>query len=295
MSTELDQIYDKAMMEVNHYLDMGRAEQALEKGMKLLSHYPENGFLLYKIARCHYLLDQYEQAIHFTREALRVGFAEEYCYFLLGVTYLESGKYVESEEAFLHALRHNPGDADSLAAYGYLMLLTGHEDKADRLLEEALRIDPENSNVLHYQLMFSVAKEKFDEQDQFLEQYVQVADSEKNKLIHMGMTELSRKNFKQAREYYRQAFLMDPTDARILEILKDLDEATHFLFFPQRLIMKLGGPIPVWLGFIVLMFVLNWLDWGVAASIIAPVYLVLVILSWTTPLIYKIWMKWSKA
>lgn len=294
MQYTVDQPYDRALHEIYHYLDMGRAEQAREKLHKLLADYPEDGQLFFLLARCHYLLDNYDEAIQQCHEALRLDFSRESCYFLLGITYLEGEKFVEAEQAFLEALSIDPQNAEAMSAYAYLMLKTGHEEKAHRLMEEALRLDAENATVLHYNLIFTMAYDQQEEQKKILQQYVQTADSEIDKLVHMGMSELSRENYKEARELFRQAFLLDPTNKRLLEILKELDEATHILFLPQRAIGKMGGPIPVWLGFIVLMFILRSMGWGTVAGVLAIAYLILVIASWTTPLLYKLLLKWSK-
>lgn len=286
--------YDQTLQQIMHYLDIGRTEQALDKLHHLLSDHPRDSYLFFLSARCHYLLDQYDQAIRFCREALELHYFHEECYFLMGIALMENEQLVEAEEALLQTLSLQPEHAEALAAYGYLMLKTGHEEKACRLLQEALRLEPENSVVLHYQFLFFTAKNQESEQAHYLEQFIHSSDSEVEKLLHLGMMELSRENYKEARELYRQAFLLDPTNKQILEILQELDQATHVLYFPQRVIAKLGGPIPVWIGFLVLLFALRSADLESVAGIVSILYFILVIASWTTPFLYKAWLKWRK-
>ncbi|WP_371378727.1 tetratricopeptide repeat protein [Sporomusa aerivorans] len=277
----------KIFNEAQHYYAMGRYEKALAKFDQLLSIHPNDNDVLYMRANSLFGLNRYDEAVDCCSQALANGFFAADCHYLLGKIFMETNRYVEAEEHFLEALRDNPERADIMATYGYLMLKTGHDKKARRLIENALSIDPSDEVVLQYHFYYHLAKNQRDDQVEALRRYLQTSDSEVRKLIQMGVMEYSSGNYKAARENFRQAYLLDPTDEHILSILKDLERSSSIFYFPQRMIERIGGPAVLWIGMVVFFLILQGLGFSKAIGIISVIYIVLCAYTWIMPLIYK--------
>lgn len=277
---------NKAVLnEVILYMDMSRYQQAIIKLEQLLSEEPNDGSLLFLMANCYYHLNSYSEANEYCRESMANGFSTQQCNYLLARIYMDTEEFVKSEEHFLEALRINPSEASALAAYGMLMLRCGHEKKASALMDEAMRIDPENEAVLHYKFLYYLLHENKNAQLNVLQKYLNNSSSEVRKLIKIGVYNLHNKNVKEARENFRQAFLLEPTNHDLLMILEKLDKECHWVFFPNRLVK---WPALVWVVFFIFIIVgRHFIDSNILVVIVL-LYILFAIYTWVSPLIYKV-------
>jgi tetratricopeptide (TPR) repeat protein len=152
-------------------------------------------------------------------------------------------------------------------------------------MAEAMRLDPENAVVLNYQLMFHIFENNKNHQVDTLHRIINSTSSELIKLINLGIYNIHNKNYKTARENFRQAFLLNPTDKDLLATLEDLDKNCSILFLPNRLIDKIGAPI-VWLSFIALIIILGFLNLKTLQGAIALVYVSLALYTWIARFLY---------
>jgi tetratricopeptide (TPR) repeat protein len=283
--------FHAAWREALYYYEIGRHEQARAIFLELLPHAPDDGMLLYYLASCAFQLDETDEADRFVREALRTGCDGELAHSLLGAICMRKEAYVEAEECLLHALSLNPQNAGVMAQYAFLMLKTGYEEKARRLMREALRLDPENETVLHYHFFFQRAFDEKAGQEQTIRQYMHVAESDVDKLTKLGLAALDRENYREARECFRQAFLLDPTNRDLLRVLEEVDRVSHPIFFPNRLMQKTGGPVVWWLGFLALMVLLRRMEWYGMAGVTVIAYVLFCVYTWMSPVVYKLFRK----
>lgn len=281
-------LLNKEFIEAQHYISIGRYEQAEDKLLSLLSEDPNNALLLYYMAWCQFGKEDYSEVVEYCQQALQNGYAAEECNYLFGKLYMEIKQYKKAEEHYLEALRENPLNADALASYALLMLKTGHNDKASRLIDEALKIEPDNELALRNKYYVRLAHNKREEYYDLLERILIQSDSEVKKHISVGLAELAEKKYKSARENFRQAFLLEPTNLDLLDILKDLDKQTHYIYMPMRLIGKLGGPAVIWIAAMVLITGSFALGLNQLGSIFAISYVSLCVYTWIAPLLYKL-------
>lgn len=185
----------------------------------------------------------------------------------------------------------NPESGEIHSSYGYMMLKAGFEEKALALLEAALRMDPSSERVNQYVLQYYFAKSAKQEQIHYIQKVMESGSTEMQKLLNLAMFHELKEEDKAAREYYRQAFLLDPTNEYLLYILDKYDKKTHPLFFPERIMKKLGGPAVIWVGFIVITLVLNFLKLYIPLVIFAGIYLVFCVYTWLAPLFYNLLVK----
>lgn len=284
---------DKSLNEILVYIEVGRYKEALERLRELLSQSPNDGKLLYLASCCYYYLGVYEEAIEYCHESLENQFSAEACHYLLGRIYMLVEQFVKSEEHFLESLGVNPVNPTALASYGILMLKTGHEKKATKLMDEAMRLDPENEVVLNSKFIYYIFKGNENAQINVLETYLNSASSEVRKLLNLGLYHMHYKRYSDARENFRQAFLLNPTDNNILSILEELDKASHWVFIPNRLIDKLGGPAVVWVTFFSMMILTRYLLSPIYFALISSVYFIFAISTWISPLLYKAIIKFK--
>ncbi|MGZ0050644.1 tetratricopeptide repeat protein [Brevibacillus gelatini] len=270
-----------------HYYDMNRYEQAKEHLREALAEAPTNPTVLYMLSYCEFELGNVEEAYELCVDVLQKGLVTEYVYQLLALILQSQKKWYEAEQALLQALALNPQEPGIIATYAYLMLQTGHVKKARLLMEEAKRLDPQDSTVLHYQFYIDLIVSNKKQQQKTLQSYVEVEDDELYKLIKIGEEAYFRDDYKTAKENLVQAFLLDPTNERIKEMLDAIDKETHIVFWPNRLVDKLGGPIGMWVVFAVILFLISYLA-PFALGYFAVGWLVFAVYTWISPLVYKL-------
>jgi len=264
---------------ISHYMGMGRYQQAINLIYESLAVNPEEGYLHYRLGLCHYYLDQLEEAELQLANALSFGFDREIIMEVQGHLCVEAGRWQEAEEAYLEVLRENPNDASVHAAYAYLMMKTGHQKKADQLLAAALRLDPDNAQALRYRFMF--ADKTREEKVEVLERYMHSTDSDTAKLIQLGLDCLYTNRYSRAREHFRQAYLLDPTNQNLLEVMKSFDRDFHPLLAPLRVVGLIGGPGVMWVIGIGSIMGTRAMGWDKASLIVGGIYLLFVIYSWS--------------
>ena len=288
-----NEFLERKQSEVITYFDMKRYEQAQEAAKDLLSADPNNAFALYMLGNCCYMLDKYSEAESYCQDIITSCLAVD-VYELLGKIHRETKRYKSSEEFFLKSLELDPQNASTLAEYSYLLLICGYTKKANEIRQEALRLDPKNSIVLHFNYYFEHVHGSKKQEEISMEQYIVSSSDEVQKLVKIGTMEFKNIHFKSAKEYFRQAYLLEPTNNYVLEMLEHLNEINHFIFFPNRFFAKIH-PIILFFGLlftaIVLMVIIATFN-QIFVSIIAISFfgcmLLLVIWSWLSRPIYNL-------
>jgi tetratricopeptide (TPR) repeat protein len=290
MIEELD-IRNKEIAAINHYFSIERYGEARKHIESLFSLNPTDPLAYYYMAIVYYSDGDMFEAREYCEKALMNGYDEETSFHFIGTTYDYEKKYREAEEFYLKALEVNPESGEIHASYGYMMLKAGHEQKSMVLLEAALKLEPESDRVNQYVLQYYFAKSNKQEQLHYIEKVMETGSSEMQKLLNLALFHELKEEDREAREYYRQAFLLDPTNEYLLYILDKYDRKTHPLFFPERMMKKLGGPAVIWLGFIVLVFVLKYLKLYIPLVIFAGIYVAFCVYTWFAPVFYKLFVK----
>jgi len=242
---------------------------------------------LFLLAVCLYNIDKYEESFKVCEEALRNNYSREECYFLLGINYEALEKYPQSERNFLEALRINPQWAQVVAAYSLLMLRTGNHKKAEELMKEAARLDPNGNEIMDYKLRYYYYVNNKEMHSEALRKYIRDSSDEIKKFLHLSINDLQKKNYKSAKENCKQAFLLDPTNEYILLLLKKLDFQSSKWYMPIVLIEKVGGPAVLWVAMIVTLLILRTLKLYSLMIVVAGIYILLCLYSYVISFIYN--------
>ncbi|MDF2788259.1 MAG: hypothetical protein K0S80_1357 [Neobacillus sp.] len=276
---------------IQHYFTIGRYEAAAPIIENLLRENPENAMALFQMAVVEMSREDFQGARELCREALRFGYDEITGYHFIGSAYQHEGKFTEAEEAFLTALEKDPVNGELIASYGRLMLQAGHDQKALALLEQARELEPYSERVNQFLLDFYFAKADVKMQQEYIRNVLETSTDEVQNLTNMAMFHVLKGEVKEARECYRQAFLLNPEDQNILALLEYYDSLTHPLFAPQHFIGKIGGPAVVWIAFMVIALLLQTLNLYIPLLIFAVTYILFAIYTWIAPLLYKWFVK----
>lgn len=271
---------------IEHYMGMHRYEKAKVLIGQALAEEPEEARYYYLLAVCAYHLDEYEDTELHLQRAMALGFDPEDVHQLYGHLYLETGQLVKAEQAYLESLRENPNNARVHAAYAFLLKKTGHSQKSDKLMQMAMQLDPNDSEVIRYRHLFGLADGDREEQIHALELYMQVADNEISKEVQLGLNAMYRNRTREAREHFRQAFLLDPSNRNLAEVMNNLDQVQHIVMAPIRAINRIGGPAVFWIAGIGSITATRALGWGQVSAILLIIYISWVVYSWlATPLL----------
>lgn len=276
---------------IAHYFSIGRFEAAAPLIEKCLRQNPQNATAFYQMAVVEFSRGHFQESRELCREALRFGYDETTGYHFIGSAYQHEGKFTEAEEAYLAGLEKNPLDGDLIASYGGLMLEAGHDKKAFALLERARELEPNSEKVNQLLLDFYFAKGDKSMQLEYIRNVMETSADEVQNLTNMAMFHVLKGDLKEARECYRQAFLLNPEDRNILALLEYYDTVSHPLFAPHRLMGKIGGPAVAWLGFIVISILLVELNLPTLLTIFVVAYVFFALSTWITPLFYKWFVK----
>lgn len=289
-----DNYYEKNIQEIIYYIGISRYTSAKEKLVLMLSEYPQDGKLLYLKSVCLFGLEKYEEALGYCKEAYENNYSVLHCTNLLGRINTELKRYAQAEANYLEALSMNPQSAENIACYANLMLKTDHIKKAEKLLDEARRIDPNDDEVLRISFNYYLIKNNGKERLKILERYLNSGDDEISKFVRVGINDLYQGHYKSARENLRQAYLLDPTDDDILNALEEVDLKSKLYFLPLVFINKVGGPAVIWAVFALCFIVLGYFKMYNILVPIAILYFLLAIYSWIAVAIYRIAYRWRK-
>lgn len=228
---------------VNHYMTLGKDEKALKEVDNLLSKNPKNPYYLYLRAKCLNNLRRFDEALDEIKNAFAEGYSPEFCNELMGKIYFGMYDYEKAKKSFEEVFRLNPNNAETLAAYGIMQYMLSNESKDERYVKDALKIDPNNSQVLfcafyHYKMQNNKIEMK-----NILEHYLETSGDEVSKLEMIGDYEAHLRHHKKANEHYKQSFLLEPTNEAIHNKIKAID-SDFFIFGISINVLK------AWLMFI---------------------------------------------
>lgn len=253
-------------VEIKHY---DRAIESIKIGLSNQPHHPRLHFLWGVVC---YNLMRYEEAFNHLEEAAAYGYPLELVYEFQGYALMDAEEWQRAEYCFLQSLSINPENAEVHAYYAGLMLRLGYWDKGIQLMEEAVRLNPESTEVLRYQHYLELAKQEKREHIT-LQTLISNADNEFQTLCHLGFKEYYEGHFSKARQHFVRAFEMDPKNSYVLHMVKETSYLDHTLFKPLAWVRRLGGYIFILLYFTVVYFLaksfypksIMWIDISFAA------------------------------
>ncbi|MEG0449142.1 MAG: tetratricopeptide repeat protein [Lysinibacillus sp.] len=250
--------YEEISLEViEHYLNTGKYNEVIELVKEQIPSDINNCALWYMLGYSHYAIGKYDEAIEQLHEAINLGYDVQVVFPVLGHLFMETEQWQEAEAFFLEVLRLNPSNADTHASYAKLMRITGHRKKSKFFIEKAMELNSESIHVLRNYFTLEGLSGNKKQRILALQQYMNSADSELAKLLKLGWNASLQHKEKEAKEYYRQAFLLTPEDKALFSILEGMEISAHPLLGPNRIINRMGGIVVVWITMLLAIFPLE--------------------------------------
>lgn len=140
--------------------------------------------------------------------------------FNLGSACERQGRFEDAEKAFRRLLSIDPDSPQALNYLGYMWADKGiNLDQAQKMIARALKADPENGAYLDSYAWVLYKKGKYKEALRYQEKAMQYSREDAVLFDHMGDIKAALKNKEAAREYWRRALDLDPSNEKIIHKL----------------------------------------------------------------------------
>ena len=285
-----------ALEKAAHLSEIGRhdlAERELRAVLPLAPESPDVHLALGHALRGQQRLDEAVAAAH---EALRLepdwGIGAR---MLLVAVDFERGQHCHAERLLLEVLHLHPTLAEGWAAYGALMQRTGHLQKAQRLLEHALRLDPELATAHNLMGVVLAERRRARQAATHARRGLALAPDD---MAHsaIGVTYLATGRPFLARSHLREALRQDPSDGDTEQAFLQADRATRWTYLPMYwsslLLDRLPGrQFTLWAVAIGATLALRAAGQELAAGILIFTYLGWVLYTWIAEPLTSAWIK----
>ncbi len=273
-----------------HYLDMNRPAEALHALDRGGDGSIEREEFWSLRSRALLQLDRHGEAV----KAAREGLSRHPDSMLLLVRLCDAeaaqGHVSEAERAILQAIHLEPEHPDLIARYALLVAQGGQFDKADKLLEEAARLDPDSRYVAWAGARVSYLRG--DDRRALVQGREVLARDADDPYAHalLGASLAARGRTTGASRHFRTAAELDPGDVDITDAARSIAADTHWLMAPLRPLQRFG-PVAVWIAAVVTMLVLQSLGFSTLLAIVVPAWLLFCVYSWIVPPMLRWWIR----
>jgi len=162
----------------------------------------------------------YDRAIDYYDQVLREYPDHLNALFNKGAAAERSGKHEEAAESFEKFLELEPGNAMALNYLGYMYADLGIKlDRAEKMIEQALEMSPDNSAYLDSFAWVLYKKGRFEAALEYQKKALKFDSEDPLMLEHMGDIYKSLEELQQARYHWSKALELDPENESIKEKL----------------------------------------------------------------------------
>jgi len=270
-----------------HYASIGQHERVLETldGMESLAD--SEGWLLRSEALYH--ADRYREGSEAARRGLELDPEDIGLLDVLALNLIEQGDLAGAEQALLAALEKWPENEVLLCHYAIACAHHGQREKAEQLLDRAMRFDPESVDVLRTRAQVAYILGDHRATKRLAGELLAVEPEDRVAHILRGNIQADSNVYAAVRDHER-AIRLDPSDRDLAEVVRHNRTVTHWLQWPIYPIQRFG-PAKVWGAYVVLLLVAIASGQEGAAAVLVVVYLFLVVYSWTLAPLARWWMQ----
>ena len=266
-------------------LDRRRVDEARDLIASALRSFPEHPDLLHLAGYVEFLDENNDRAREVLEQVLAVDPEHEGARVVLYQVYRDDRRFAEAEQVLLSLIRDAPRDSDYYAWYALLMIATGHFDKALKLGDEAVRLDPENEDALIASTTCAVVLLRGSEPRGRVSELVRQYPESASTLAMLAAALAEQGKAREALQIAQELLLADPSDEDRIEMCVELRIATHWSMLPLWPMVRYGwlGSAAVWVVFVAYaVFAVPHLSEPLALACLA-VILAYVVYSWVYP------------
>ena len=276
-----------ALLQQAHALiDRRRFPQARQLLATAAQSHPDNPRVLYLIAFIDYSEGKLDDADE-TVSSVLLQDPEHYGGRTLRAELHEARKqFAQAETVWIELLRDHPEDADLYASYAELMMQTLHLDKAQRLMQEGLRLEPNHPKCLYIAALIHIIQGRSsDSENEHLQRLLTEYPERIQTLLTLVVALSQRGDNRSALRVAQQLLAMRPDSPHYLTLVKELKLQTHWSLLPLYPMQRWGwggaGVVTV-LGIGIVHAARSSLTTDLASAI-AYVWLAYVVYSWIWP------------
>ena len=281
----------EALQQLQQLVERNRTAAARGLLKSALPAYPESIGLMTYAAWVDYLDDDNDGARETIAKVLEQEPEHYSAHYLLALIFEDEEDFASAEQELISLLKDYPEDGQLYAVYGRVMLSTMNFEKAQRLADESLRLEPSNETALNVSVLTAFVNAPGEETRVRLEQLVREHPEQIQTTIRLIQVLLDQGKTAHAYELAREMVLVQPDNKALVELASELKAATHWSMKPLWPMQKFGwaGSIGLW---VVVLLVLRTgaLDQlGIAeyGFGFAMVFLGYVVYSWVWPPIIR--------
>jgi tetratricopeptide (TPR) repeat protein len=278
------------LQQAHALIDRRRFTQARQVLATAAREHPDNPQLLYLIAFIDYSEEKYDdaqQAVH----TVLLQDPEHYGGRTLRAELYEARKdFAQAETVWIELLRDHPENADLYASYAELMMRTLHLEKAQRLMQEGLRLEPNHPRCLYVAALVHIIQGRSNaSENEHLQRLLSEYPERIQSLLTLVVSLSQRGDNRSALRVAQQLLAMRPDSPQFLNLVKTLKLHTHWSLLPLYPMQRWGwggAAVVTVLGIGLVRAAQSSLTTDVA-SIITYVWLAYVVYSWVWPKILQ--------
>ncbi|MFI5096182.1 MAG: tetratricopeptide repeat protein, partial [Candidatus Acidiferrales bacterium] len=183
-NTDIIFLLARVSMTQNYFED---AIPLLESGLKIA---PQRADLHAALGESYFMSGKEEKAIEEFKSLVALDPSAR-SYAFLGLSYRHLGRFDEAKKYFEAGLKQDPHDASCLYNMGYIEERQGNHARAEVLLQEALRSNPDLSEAMLELANLRIENKRFQEAAELLRRYVKVSREPSSGYYKLAMVERS--------------------------------------------------------------------------------------------------------
>jgi tetratricopeptide (TPR) repeat protein len=279
---------EQVMHQVEVLLERRRTSQARALLKPALAAHPDHTGLLLQSAWTDYLEDRNDEALTTVRQVLLAEPKDQSARLLYFELLLESGDNAEAERVIIELLREYPEHAHYYGRYAQLMLKTLNIGKSHQLALEGLKYDPDNTECLGAQTICDFIERPGGTTSQGLQQLLVRHPQSARTLLLVVVALDQRGDRREALSIARELLRAQPDNESLVDTVKQLKLATHWTMWPLWPVMRFGwtASVVIWLLAVFGLNALRRSDPELAGTV-GLVFLGYVAYSWIWPPLLK--------
>jgi predicted Zn-dependent protease len=199
---------------------------------------------------------------------------------------------VEAEAVIQTLIREAPEQGGLFALYSSLMLKTLHVDKAGKLADEALRLDPNSTLARVQSALVSIVRADRSRAEVQLAELLKDNPEGTAAAATLFVALVEQRRHHEALALGKQLLRAQPDNAHFVDAVVELRAMTHWLMWPAYPFVRWGwgASAAIWAGALLLLGILRARGAGGVAGTLSLVYIAYCAYTWVAPSLVRRWV-----